>query len=107
MCKCIDVKVGSYGNQEVKALLPPHMLSYKLRQGGAPNICLDKCISTEVVKLWYLGITTTGCCCGHNVSSGYIGVIDEDIPRMKALGYEVHFNASRPGDEDSFTPKSI
>jgi len=54
-----------------------------------------------------LGITTTGCCCGHNKLYGFIGVVDEDIEEMIGLGYEVAFNPSRPNDKDSFLPKSI
>ncbi|MEZ2446078.1 hypothetical protein AB6805_30390 [Chitinophaga sp. RCC_12] len=66
--------------------------------------CLDQCIAEEVMLLWQLGITTTGCCCGHGSAPPFIGVADEDIPRMKAMGYQVRFNPSRPGDEDGFTP---
>lgn len=66
--------------------------------------CLDRCIAEEVMMLWILGITTTGCCCGHGKVPPYIGVIDSDIPRMKAYGYSVSFNHMRPDDEDSFTP---
>ena len=32
-------------------------------------------------------------------------MIESDIPKMKALGYEVRFNECRPGDEDMFAPK--
>ena len=67
--------------------------------------CLDRCIAEEVMRLWMKGITTTGCCCGHNTTAPFIGVIDSDIEKMKLLGYEVAPNESRPGDEDSFYPK--
>jgi hypothetical protein len=84
------------------------MIAFKAKHNGDPNsICLDACIAVEVQDLWHLGITTTGCCCGHNKLQGYIGVIVDDIPKMKAMGYEVHFNPSRPGNEDSFIPTSI
>jgi hypothetical protein len=69
--------------------------------------CIDTCIAQEVMGLWMKGITTTGCCCGHNEHTGFIGVADSDIEKMKQLGYEVHQNKMRPDDEDSFTPKSI
>lgn len=108
MCDCKNVAIGSYDNQIQIDNIPPHMIAHKMLQGGDPNsICLDKCIAEEVIDLWALGITTTGCCCGHNKLPGYIGVIPDDIPRMKELGYEVAFNPSRPGDEDSFLPTSI
>lgn len=70
-------------------------------------VMLDRCIVDEVTGLWEEGIHTTGCCCGHNKIKGYIGVIPEDIDRMKAMGYRVHFNHCRPNDEDSFQPKTI
>lgn len=107
MCNCKNVEVGSYGNQVEVKNLPSHMAAYKAKQGGANTICLDKCIAAEVKRLWSEGITTTGCCCGHNKVDPYIGVISEDIPKMKALGYSVAFNIMRPGDEDQFCPKSV
>lgn len=74
------------------------------RIGGAS---VDKCLLPEILKLWEMGIKTTGCCCGHGHSDlSYIGVLPEYIPRMKELGYKVHFNKCRPGDEDSFIPKT-
>jgi hypothetical protein len=101
MCDCKNVALGSYDNQIQINNLPPHMSAFKAA------ICLDACISQEVQDLWDLGITTTGCCCGHNQIAGFIGVIDEDIPKMKEMGYEVMFNPSRPEAEDSFSPTSI
>lgn len=50
--------------------------------------CLDLCIAHEVMQLWMKGVTTTGCCCGHNTQEGYIGVIEKDIPIMESLGFE-------------------
>jgi hypothetical protein len=106
MCSCVGVEFGSYDNQ-VELMPPPHMLLYKRTQGGADTICVDACIAEEIISLWGVGITTTGCCCGHNKAEGFIGVADDDIPRMKEMGYMVHFNSCRPGDEDEFTPKTI
>lgn len=74
------------------------------RIGGAS---IDKCLLPEILKLWEMGIKTTGCCCGHGHSeAAYIGVLPEYIPCMKELGYKVRFNKCRPGDEDSFVPKT-
>ena len=94
MCECVNIKMGSYDNQ----------IDVKMPNGELMGI--DKCIAEEVQYLWTLGITTTGCCCGHNVAEGYIGVIDKDIEIMKKGGYRVHYNKCRPNDEDSFIPKS-
>ena len=96
-CNCINVEVGSYNNQ-IWVHSPAHMP----KDNG---YCLDLCIAEEIMSLWRIGITTTGCCCGHSKSTGYIGVIDQDIPKMKSLGYSVQTNPLRPNDEDSFIPK--
>jgi hypothetical protein len=104
-CGCIGVEIGTYTNQ-IEVVPPPHMKAYYTKHGGAQTICIDTCLVVEVWSLWKLGITTTGCCCGHNKMEGFIGVIDDDIPRMKAMGYKVAFNSSRPGDEDSFVARS-
>lgn len=96
ICTCIDIGLGSYANQ-IMVSSPPHMP----KDNG---YCLDKCVSEEVMILWKLGITTTGCCCGHGKVPPYIGVADNDIPTMKEWGYHVQHNPSRPHDEDSFIP---
>lgn len=106
MCSCINIEVGSYDNQ-TELIPPPHMTVYKSRQGGAPTICIDKCLEDEIKGLWELGITTTGCCCGHNKVPAFIGVIDDDIQRMKEFGYKRQHNPCRPDDNDSFVPHSI
>ena len=68
-------------------------------------VYIDKCLAEEIKRLWSLGIVTTGCCCGHGVRQGYIGVSDKDIPVMKRLGYKVLHNPFRPNSEDSFKAK--
>lgn len=95
-CTCDNVGFGTYANT-IHVHAPAHMP----KDNG---YILDRCIAEEVMILWILGITTTGCCCGHQIQDGYIGVIDDDIPRMKQWGYTVHPNSVRPGAEDSFNP---
>lgn len=95
MCQCINIEIGSYDNQV--ELSPP-------RWSSKDKICVDRCLSDEIQRLWGFGVQTTGCCCGHNKNDGFIGVVDSDIWKMKSLGYKVHFNPMRPKDEDSFTP---
>ena len=100
-CECEGVQIGSYDNQ-VMLLRPKHM-------PGENPICVDRCLSGEIQEIWSYDITTTGCCCGHNIipEKSFIGVAFEDIPKMKKLGYEVLFNSVRPNDEDSFKPVSL
>lgn len=100
MCDCKNIEFGSYGNQ-IALPYPPHI---KKGNGWA---AIDRCLLSEILELWFTGITTTGCCCGHNKQAPFIGVIDRDIPEMKRLGYKVQHNPMRPGDEDTFTAKTV
>lgn len=103
-CDCVNVEFGSYDNQ-IELPRPPHMPSER----GVNTICIDKCLKSEMLHLWSLGIITTGCCCGHNKGSEYpyIGVDERHINRMKAMGYIVQPNNLYPEREDSFIPKSV
>jgi hypothetical protein len=75
------------------------------KESGKTNIFVDACIADEIKNLWVRGIRTTGCCCGHNRKFPYIGVVPEDIEKMRAMGYKPQFNQCRPADEDTFFPK--
>jgi len=99
MCNCINVKMGSYDNQIIVDR-PKCMVGRTEGSSNPDKLCLDKCIAEEVQYLWSLGIRTTGCCCGHNIQGGYIGVIEKDIKFMKKLGYKVL------NDVSNFIPKS-
>lgn len=101
VCACEDMVTGSH--EATVELVPPPFL---VRDDGR-GICVDACLALEVSRLWARGIQTTGCCCGHNTTPAFIGVVDRDIPAMKALGYRVRPNPCRPGDEDSFIPRSF
>lgn len=74
-CQCGIVGIGEYTNQ-VELPTPEHMLRlggngwYKYR----PTTCIDRCLEPLIKELWAKGIVTTGCCCGHNLMDGYIGV---------------------------------
>ena len=100
MCDCVDIEMGSYDNQVT--VWNPH---YKTKE--REFIEVDKCIAKELMKLWGLGIVTTGSCCGHNITVGYIGVTEEYKNIMRVMGYKNRFNDSRPDDDCSFIPKSI
>lgn len=99
--KCSDIGFGTYDC--AYNIMPPW---YRDSTGAPKYIAVDKCLLPEILFLWEKGIRTTGCCCGHAKHLPFIGVIESDIPRMKALGYEVQHNPCRPGDEDTFYPKT-
>ena len=69
-------------------------------------VAIGKCLLPEVISLWEQGIKTTGCCCGHGKAKPFISVSEENISKMKELGYEVKFNPLRPEAEDEFYPKT-
>lgn len=98
---CNDIRFGTYD------------CAYNIQtpwiadDGIAHTICVDKCLLPEVIKLWEMGIRTTGCCCGHgDKKMAFIGVRPDFIRKMKELGYKVQFNSCRPDDEDSFVPQT-
>lgn len=109
-CWCTGVAIGSHA-VGVELPIPDHMADYRsarVRAGLSPAVSVDACLVPEIVALWRAGIGTTGCCCGHNQGlPGFIGVFPEHVEVMKALGYRVQPNESRPGAEDSFWPKSF
>ena len=99
---CADIGFGTYDC--AYNIMPPFRCGFG---NEFKYIAVDKCLIKEIIDLWEQGIRTTGCCCGHgDKSKAYIGVVFEDIPKMKALGYEVFYNSCRPDDEDSFIPKT-
>ena len=107
MCKCENVKIGSYDNQ-IEIEIPNNIeIRYNNPENEIrENVSIDKCLVDEIKQLWSMKIITTGCCCGHNIQGGYIGVKDEYIPKMLELGYKVRYNECRPNDRDSFIPKT-
>jgi hypothetical protein len=90
--ECVEIKFGS--NDCTYNIQLPYS-----REG---LVSIDKCLLPEILKLWEMGIKTTGCCCGHGRAVPFIGVTFDDIDKMKALGYIVWHNSCRPNDEDSF-----
>lgn len=81
MCKCKNIKVGSYDNQVT--LLNPFTGKY---------ICVDRCLMDEICDLWNNGIETTGCCCGHNTVTPMINTKQECHEGMVELGYKFWIN---------------
>lgn len=79
MCKCVNIEMGSYDNQD------PYWFKGQL-------IGLDRCIADEVNSLWKNGIVTTGSCCGHNKVNPMINVNWKSEGKMNELGYEFWIN---------------
>ena len=80
MCDCkIKDLSQNLGTKQMKRLsLPTFMSQYFLLRKGLVKeyLWVDKCLADEIKYLWSKGITTTGCCCGHNFKRPYIGVTD-------------------------------
>lgn len=111
-CNCDPEKVNIGEWERTVCVLIPSFIElrynnpdHKIRK----TVGIDICLLDEIWELWRLGIVTTGNCCGHNKKGApaYIGVVDEDIKRMKILGYEVQPNPNDLKREDSFIPKSL
>lgn len=50
--------------------LPDHMFDYRdarLKTGLSPQICVDRCLESEIKRLWELGYKTVNSCCGHGI----------------------------------------
>ena len=105
---CKDIKFGTFDC--AYNIMLPYLVTDPCNPSLSPfprTVCIDKCLLPEILKLWELGIKTTGCCCGHgDKKMANIGVKDEYIEKMKSLGYKVWNNSCRPNDEDSFIPKT-
>ena len=64
--------------------------------GHAKFVCLDRCISEDIITLWENKINTLGCCCGHNGAYTRSVIVDNeaDAKRAEALigsEYEISF----------------
>lgn len=105
--KCEDIEFGTYGC--VYNIVLPWLTKDPCNPEHPPEpyiAAIDKCLLPEILYLWEQGIKTTGCCCGHGKKTPYIGVEPKFIEQMISLGYDVQFNPCRPGDNDTFFPKT-
>ncbi len=103
MCDCkIKDLSQNLGTKQMKRLKVPSFMSKHLTY-----IWVDKCLADEIKYLWSKGITTTGCCCGHNFGCPYIGVTDSSSDKMKELGYKVQYNPFDPYYDNEFYPKRV
>lgn len=105
-CDCEDVKIGTH-EATVAVELPGHMSEYRqarVEDGLSPKVSIDRCLVPEVRKLWGQGVSTRGSCCGHNKKPGYIAVAEEDVPKMKRLGYKSY---PHPNQDCFFYAESV
>ena len=101
--RCRDISFGTYDCSY--GIWTPFKCGY---DNEFKLVAIDKCLIKEIIDLWEHGIRTIGCCCGHgDAKQAFIQVELEDIPKMKALGYEEHFDACRPTAKDAFNPKTV
>ena len=111
MCNCKTKRLSQdLGLEQMKLVeLPVFMREYfsKIRGIDMTSLWVDGCLVEEIKYLWSKGITTTGCCCGHNFKCPYIGVDSESSERMKELGYKVQYNPFDPNHDNEFYPKSV
>ena len=98
MCNC---KSKDFGENQVEVIAPDW--------SNKKTILIDKCILEEIIELWSVGVKTKHCCCGHNnlyIDANVI-VDEEDINKMKDLGYENKFNIHQPNKKNYFYLKSV
>lgn len=97
-------------NCNKKVIYPPsHFINCNCSDNYKESITVDACIADEIETLWYKGIKTTGCCCGHGLELGFIQVTDDCISEMEKLGYEHYIYNNEFGGidrKDAFIPKS-
>ena len=109
MCDCENIIPASKEcfKQQITVDIPTHMESYKqarLKNGLSDQICIDPCVYNEIRELWDLGISTRGCCCGHNLYESFVNVVESDIEKMIGMHYVM--NHSDKNRRDTFRMKS-
>lgn len=106
-CQCVNVDIQTYTNQ-VAIKAPGRIARRRWLENPdlLPLLSIDRCIAEEIENLLQAGVTTTGCCCGHNTHEPYIGVITEHVGWMRHLGYQ-HASPDGEGNQVNFLPKSV
>ena len=94
------------GCKQVVIFPPDNLIKYNFDAKYKDSVVVDECLKNEVCFLWQNGIRTMGCCCGHNKELGYIQVVEEDIEKMKQLGYIQYIYPTDQFRNDAFICKS-
>ena len=98
MCKCVNVGIGSYSNQEVLDI-PGFMYPIRDCLGNVKpiqKICIDRCLVPTIKLLWDNKIETLNCCCGHNLLKPTVIINERFIPKVMSLGF-THFKHLEDG----------
>lgn len=98
-----------YNCKKITLKCPKNFIPCNSSPGFKKQVTIDYCLKLEIEDLWKHGIKTTGCCCGHGHSLGYIGVTEDSIEKMLKLGYQHYiYDMDNGGNErkDAFIPKS-
>lgn len=110
-CDCDPEQIFKNGYETTYRTIilhPPIRIRKNCGDGNKKNIQIDLCLKEEIQELWLMGIETCGCCCGHNVSTGFIQVRDEYIKLMKKLGYrQYYYEGQQHERKDAFLPKTL
>lgn len=112
--KTHDKRVPYVYNCKKKILYPPkNFITYNIitdeKDKYKNEVQVDECLANEIEELWRKGIKTTGCCCGHGYTLGFIEVTDESIKDMEKLGYAHYIYPVNCGGyerKDAFIPKT-
>lgn len=114
-CKC-DAKSyrsGEYTHPMVVLDVPDKHTQVLYRKGyiiqSKKQVAIDECLADEIQVLWYQGIITLSCCCGHNIRKlqPYIAVDTDSVDAMLKFGYRQIFNPLQPQSTQFFHPKSV
>lgn len=105
MCLCKNTGRGDY-DKTTRLEIPKELNLYKERT----HISVDTCMVSEILYLWENGIGTYGCCCGHNTQLPMINIREEDLEKVKEMGYIVQTNFCGENNikrVDAVYPKTI
>lgn len=99
-----------YGCKEVCIVPPSKLIKCNSSARYKDEVYVDECLEEEIKDLWSKGIKTTGCCCGHGYSLGFIQVTNDCIDKMEKLGYQHYLYVDKLNDGtrmDAFIPKTV
>lgn len=93
ICTCdpVEAQKQGYGSDYVisrQVLMLPPWETGREAAGLSPEIAVDGCMKDVIQHLWYNGVTTLNCCCGHTMQRPSVCVSVASVQKMLELGYE-------------------